>query len=180
VSVPVATRPFAFGQRPDSAAAPAAKPKLVVGIGDFAVSSNPLDVIITHALGSCIAVCIWDPSTRATGLLHFLLPESKVNKERAGTQPATFADTGIPLLFQTAYALGLDKKRCRVRLVGGAETRGGERDSFNIGKRNLQAARNGVMVHSEATGGTAPRTVTIAIDDGRLQVSTGRDVSELK
>src|SRR5690606_26008659 len=98
--------------------AAAAGGRIVVGIGEFAVSSSPDDVIVTHALGSCIAVCIWDPVVRVGGLLHFLLPESKINPERARKQPATFADTGIPLLFQTAYASGIEKKRCHVRLVG--------------------------------------------------------------
>ena len=84
----------------------------------------------------------------------------------------------------SGYKLGLDKKRCVVRLVGGAETSGGAHDSFNIGKRNLLAARNllwrnGVMVRAEATGGTVPRTVSIAVQGGQLHVSTGRDVTEL-
>ena len=30
--------------------------RLVVGIGELAVSQTPDDVIVTHALGSCIAV----------------------------------------------------------------------------------------------------------------------------
>ncbi len=93
----------------------------IVGIGEFAVSALATDTIVTHALGSCIAVCIWDPGAGVGGLLHFLLPDSAINPDRAKTQPATFANSGLPLLFQAAYSLGLDKKRCRVRLVGGAE-----------------------------------------------------------
>ena len=55
------------------------------------------------------------------GMLHFLLPEARINPERAQQQPAAFADTGIPLLFQTAYEYGLIKQRAIVQLVGGAE-----------------------------------------------------------
>ena len=46
--------------------------KLIVGIGEFAVTDQPGGSIVTHALGSCIAVCIWDPTVRVAGLLHFL------------------------------------------------------------------------------------------------------------
>ena len=155
----------------------------VVGIGEFAVSDKPGDVIVTHALGSCIAVCVWDAQAGVAGLIHFLLPESRINQQRAAEQPAAFADTGIPLVFQAAYRLGASKARMRVRLVGGAEiagdTTGG--GTFNIGRRNLLAAknvlwRNGVLIEKEEVGGRTVRTVHMTVNDGRLQISSGRDV----
>ena len=79
---------------------------MVIGIGEFAVTTSPDAEIVTHALGSCIAVCLLDPVAHVAGMLHFLLPESQLNPERAARQPATFADTGIPLLFQAAYRAG--------------------------------------------------------------------------
>jgi len=154
----------------------------IVGIGEFAVSNGAGDVIVTHALGSCIAVCIWDQHAVVGGLLHFLLPDAAVNPDRARTQPAAFANTGIPLFFQAAYALGLEKKRCRVRLVGGAEISGlGGANSLNVGKRNLLAARNilwrnGVLIESEATGGGIPRSVALRVADGKIDVTSGRDL----
>jgi len=159
--------------------------RLVVGIGEFAVTRQPGASIVTHALGSCIAVCIWDPAARVAGLLHFLLPDSKINPERARVQVGTFADSGIPALFQEAYKLGLDKKRCEVRLAGGAEIAASASPSnLQVGKRNILAARNllwrnGVMIRAEATGGAIPRTVRISVDDGRVEVSTGRDIALL-
>lgn len=70
----------------------------VIGIGELAVSRTPSLTIATHAVGSCIAVCIFDPIAAVAGMLHFLLPESAINPERASRHPAVFADTGIPLL----------------------------------------------------------------------------------
>lgn len=153
--------------------------RLVVGIGEFAVSNRKDDVIITHALGSCIAVCIWDPTNFVAGLLHFLLPDSRINPQRAKDQPAAFADTGIPMLFQAAYQQGLQKSRCMVRLVGGAEV-AGSGATFDIGKRNILAAknmlwRNGVLIKGEDVGGKAVRTVNLFVGDGRLQITSGRE-----
>jgi chemotaxis protein CheD len=154
----------------------------VVGIGEFVVSGVATDTLITHALGSCIAVCIWDGTAMVGGLLHFLLPDAALNADRAREQPAMFANTGLPLLFQAAYSLGLDKKRCRVRLVGGAEVAGmNGPGALNVGKRNLLAARNilwrnGLFVEGEATGGTIPRTVALRLNDGKLDVTSGRDL----
>lgn len=150
--------------------------RVIVGIGEWAVTGDGTP-IVTHALGSCIAVCLWDPVVRVSGLLHFLLADSRINRERAAHQPGTFADTGIPALFQAAYQGGASKARCRVWIVGGADTRnsGTPESPLEVGKRNILAAknllwRNGVLLQGEEVGGTAPRNVTVA--GGRVIVTT--------
>ena len=161
------------------------KKRIVVGIGEFAVSNDKSSVIVTHALGSCVAVCLWDPEAKVAGLIHVLLPDSRINPERAQGQPAAFADTGIPLLFRTAYDYGVQKKRCQVRLVGGADvTKIGAGGDATVGKRNILAARsllwkNGVMVQREAVGGTEARTVTLHVGDGAVHVTSGRDTIQV-
>lgn len=157
----------------------------VVGIAECAVSNIPGDQIVTHALGSCIAACIWDEESGVGGLLHFLLPDSSINPQRASRQPATFADTGLPLLLNRAYALGLSKPRCRVRLVGGAELNGqaDEPGALRMGRRNVLAARSilwrhGFLIQSEATGGAVPRTVTLSLTDGRVAITSGGTLIE--
>lgn len=159
-------------------------PRWVIGIGELAVSRTPSLTLSTHAVGSCIAVCIFDPVASVAGMLHFLLPESAINPERAQRHPAVFADTGIPLLFQTAYEHGLVKARAVVKLVGGAEMPQTSGGWFNTGRRNLLAARgllwrNGVFVSAEDVGGTDARTVHMSVADGRLQVFSGRTTKEV-
>jgi chemotaxis protein CheD len=162
----------------------ASKKRIVVGIGEFAVSNDRESLILTHALGSCVAVCLWDPHVRVAGLIHVLLPDSRINVDRAGQQPAAFADTGIPLLFQTAYAYGVQKKRCQVHLVGGADVTGLGAGQTAVGKRNILAARallwkNGVMLQAEAVGGRDARNVSMNVSDGRIQVTSGGREQEL-
>jgi chemotaxis protein CheD len=144
---------------------------LTVGVGDCKVSNGADSVLTTYALGSCIAVAIYDPVAGVGGLLHFMLPESSLNPDRAGQNPFVFADTGIPMLFHAAYGIGAEKRRLVVRVVGGAQVMD-ENGVFNVGKRNHLALRKifwkaGVMIHGEEVGGTESRTV-------RLEVSTGR------
>ena len=144
---------------------------LTVGVGDCKVSNGAEAVLATYALGSCIAVAIHDPVAGVGGLLHFMLPESSLNPDKASQSPFMFADTGIPLLFHAAYKLGAEKRRLVVRAAGGAQVMD-ENGVFNIGKRNHVALRKilwkaGVMVHGEEIGGTTARTV-------RLEVATGR------
>jgi chemotaxis protein CheD len=163
----------------------AASPRrLTIGIGELAVSNRPGDVIVTHALGSCIAVCVFDPVASVAGMLHFLLPAASINPERARQQPAVFADTGIPLLFQAAYDYGLTKRRSVVKLVGGADMVQTTGAAFNTGRRNALAAknllwRNGVFVSDQDVGGTGARTVHLSVVDGRLQIFNGPTYKEL-
>lgn len=150
---------------------------ITVGIADCQVSKDSESWLVTHALGSCIAVAIHDPAAKVAGLLHFMLPESGIDKERAHTRPFMFADTGIPELFHSAYALGADKKRLSVRIVGGAQV-ADPNGVFNIGKRNYLACRKilwaaGVMIHGESVGGTISRTVRLEVSTGNLLWSNG-------
>jgi chemotaxis protein CheD len=154
---------------------------LTVGISDCIISKDQDAVLATHALGSCIAVLIYDPLARVGGMLHYMLPSSGAGADGAKgvAKPFMYADTGIPLLFRTAYQAGASKERLIVTALGGAQVIQSE-DSFNIGKRNHLAMRkilwkSGVMVHHEEVGGTAPRTVHFEIGSGRIVVSSGRE-----
>jgi chemotaxis protein CheD len=146
----------------------------VVGIGDFKVSNNSADVLVTHALGSCIAVLIYDPVARVAGLLHFMLPESNLDCEKARKLPCLFADTGIPLLLQSACQLGALTSRLVVVAAGGAHMLD-PAGTFNVGQRNLLAMRDlfgnaGIAIHKEEIGGTSSRSVSIAVASGRVRL----------
>ena len=148
--------------------------QIVVGVADCQVSNQPETSITTYALGSCIAVAIHDPIAGVGGMLHFMLPESDIDRSKAERNPYMFADTGIPLLFRTAFQQGADRKRLTVRVAGGAQFLD-DKGLFNIGKRNYLAMRkilwkNGVMLHGEVVGGTVSRTVRLEIDSGKLWV----------
>src|ERR1051325_1176946 len=110
----------------------------VVLISDLRVSSDPGLVLATHALGSCIGVAAYDPLRRIGGLLHYQLPASEIDPERARHNPAMFADTGMALLLSQMSALGAAKNRLAITLAGGARMLAGT-DTFDIGRRNLTA-----------------------------------------
>ena len=134
------------------------------------VSNDPSEIIVTHGLGSCIAVLVYDPVAKVGGLLHYMLPESNLDRDKAILRPCIFADTGIPILFQSAYQLGAAKSRMVVMAVGGAQMLD-DNGTFNIGKRNHLAMRKifwkaGVIVQREEIGGNNSRTVSIEVESG--------------
>jgi chemotaxis protein CheD len=150
---------------------------LVVGISDCKVTQDADSMLITYALGSCIAVALYDPIAKVGGLLHYMLPESAIDSGKAQQNPFMFADTGIPRLFEAVKTRGADLKRTVVRLTGGAQVL----DSagvFQIGKRNYLAARRilwkaGILISAEAVGGEVSRTTRLEIATGRLWVREG-------
>jgi chemotaxis protein CheD len=156
---------------------------LIVGVGDCLVSNDSQGILVTYALGSCIAILIHDSVAGVGGLLHYMLPESSIDVSKAQQRPFMYADTGIPLLFQTAYKLGAEKSRLYVAAVGGAQVMD-PNGTFNIGKRNHLAMRKifwkaGVMVKAEEVGGTDSRTVRLEIATGRILLRQGEEEREL-
>jgi len=144
--------------------------KHIVGVSDMKLSSTPGDIIVTHALGSCIGVAIHDERNGVGGLLHYMLPLSKVDKKKAERNPFMFGDTGIPLLFTEAYKLGAQKSNIRVVIAGGAQVFK-EKDFFDVGNRNIVIARkmfwrNHVMIATEHVGGHIPRTMYLEVGSG--------------
>lgn len=156
----------------------------IIGIAEMQVSADTHEVLVTYSLGSCIGLVIYDPQARVGGILHYMLPDSSLDPLRAKEKPAMFADTGIPLLFKSAYMLGLEKRRARVVLVGGAQILD-DSGYFNIGKRNYAMARkilwrNNVLVDAEDVGGRVNRTVYLDMATGKTMVkSPGQELKEL-
>lgn len=151
----------------------------VVAVGDCIVAHGPDTSLVTYALGSCLAVSIYDPVARVGGLLHLMLPESGAAAGQVVEFPFRYADTGTPLLFRMAYGMGAEKKRLRVSVAGGAAVVE-DHGLFNIGKRNMLALRKilwraGVLIHAEDVGGNFSRTVRLDLDTGKLWIRSAGD-----
>jgi chemotaxis protein CheD len=149
--------------------------QIVIGISDCQVSADPAATLVTYALGSCIAVMLYDPIRRAAGMLHFMLPESSLDRTKASANPFMFADTGIPTLLERFGAS--DRKRLQVRLAGGAQVLDPQ-NVFAIGRRNYLAARKelwkfGLFISGEAVGGELSRTVRLDVADGKSWLREG-------
>jgi chemotaxis protein CheD len=148
--------------------------EIVVRIADMKVSNNPEATLVTHALGSCLGICVYEPQLKVGGLLHFMLPDSRISPQKAKAKPYMFGDVAIPLLFKEIYALGATKKALKVKLVGAAHVLD-HTDKFNIGKKNHLMARklffkNGVRVAVEEVGGNTHRTVRMDVATGQVTV----------
>jgi len=150
--------------------------RVVIGVGDMAVSNNTQVILSTYALGSCIGVVAYDPYAKAGGILHIMLPESSISPDKAMRQPAMFADTGLPRFFKELGTLKAERSHLRLYVAGGASVISGN-DPFKIGERNARAtadflAKNGFSVMKAQTGGTINRTVHLEMSTGIVTLKT--------
>jgi chemotaxis protein CheD len=157
--------------------------KHTIGISDMKFSNNPGDVLVTHALGSCIGIAIYDPVHVVGGMIHYMLPMSSIDKDKAAKNPLMFGDTGIPLLFQEIYKYGSIKSDLRIVMAGGANIFQNT-EFFDIGNRNITIARklfwkNNVMISAENIGGNIPRTLYLEIGSGRAWFTSNSTSYEL-
>lgn len=145
-----------------------------VGIADMVVAKGRDKQIVTHALGSCIGLTIFDPVAGVGGLLHYML-DRPISGKLATDQPAAmFALTGVPALFKEAYELGASKERLIVCAAGAAEMLGGA-GGLQIGKRNQMMLRkllwkNGITLAAEDTGGSDARTMRLDLNTGVVEI----------
>jgi len=142
------------------------------------IAATPGDVLVTHALGSCLGIAAFDPQAGIGGLLHVMLPAAAINPDKARTQPFMFVDCGVPEFFRGLIACGAVKTRLVVKVAGGACVQsGGGEDRFAIGKRNYLTLRklfwrNGIFIANEDIGGVQPRTMYLEIGSGRVWLNT--------
>ena len=158
--------------------------KYIVGVADMKVACGCDDVVVTHALGSCLGLAIHDPRAKVGGLLHVMMPLSNVNPDKAKANPYMFVDTGVPAFLNALYAAGVVKSRMSVKVAGGANVHESQNDRFVIGKRNYGVLKkilwkNSVLIDAEDVGGSRPRTVRLRIDTGQVFMSTAGKETEL-
>jgi chemotaxis protein CheD len=150
--------------------------RVVIGVGDMAVSNNRGTILSTYALGSCIGLIAFDPVAQCGGILHLMLPEASVSPQKAISQPAMFADTGLPMFFKALIGLRAERSRLRLCIAGGASVLAGQ-DPFKIGERNTRATmdfikQNQLSVAHSDTGGTISRTVHLELSTGTVNLHT--------
>jgi chemotaxis protein CheD len=156
---------------------------LVVGVGGLAVSNDQAAILTTYSLGSCLGITIYDPVTRAGGMLHAMLPDSSINSHKAAGQPSLFVDTGLGALFRATYALRAEKRRLQICVAGGAQFLD-KAGVFNIGQRNYACLAQLLFQHqlkilAEDVGGLVSRTIHLHMDTGEVRLKrSGQNVEE--
>jgi chemotaxis protein CheD len=143
----------AFRELEDEAAPPAEGDAATVYLNPGQVFASADDCTISTILGSCVAVCLFDPVRRVGGANHYLLP-LHAPRENAS---ARYGNVAIDQLVARLGALGCRPQDLVAKLFGGAsllriETRAPRE---TLGAQNVQVAR----------GALAALRIPVAVED---------------
>ena len=134
--------------------------------GQVFVSPDPTEV--TTILGSCVAVCVFDPVLHLGGTNHYVLPHWAGN----GLSSARFGNVAVRSLIDKMLALGGRKADLQAKVFGGAcvvaAFRGREE---HLGTKNADLAlrtlrQEGIPVVADDVGGRRGRKVIFQTDTG--------------
>jgi chemotaxis protein CheD len=132
-------------------------------------------VLITHGIGSCVAIGLYDPINKIAGLAHCMLPDSKETKDNSNS--AKFVDTATLKLINDMLCLGAEKSLLEAKVAGGASMFPSKDNSNRrgIGDRNIEAAVNilamlGIPIVERCVGNIFARSVEFFVDDGYFNV----------
>ncbi len=156
---------------------------ITVGISDMKISNQPSEILITYSLGSCVGLSLYDPVAGVGGLIHSMLPMSKIDLVKAEREPCMFVDTGFPTLLNAMFELGASKKNMVAKVAGASQIMD-EQGLFKIGERNYTLLRkllwkNNILVSGEDVGGCLPRTMSLHIQNGITTIKKSGQEQEL-
>lgn len=123
--------------------------------------------LISTVLGSCVAVCLWDPLTRVGGMNHYLLPMGKGLR---------YGNEAMSRLLEDMTARGASLSRMVAKVFGGACVIPGFTGTRKaIGTQNIDAAlqflaANAIPIRGEQTGGARGRKLLFHTGTGRAYV----------
>lgn len=157
--------------------------KHTIGIAEIKVTDQPGDILITYSLGSCMGLTLYDPVAGVGGMIHCMLPLSKIDAVKAEAKPGMFVDTGVVHLLKEVFDLGAKKATLEAKVAGCAQLLD-EKKLFNIGERNYVLVRkvlwkNDILIAGEDVKGTVSRTLTLYMDSGRTTVKIKGKEKEL-
>jgi len=123
---------------------------------------------IATLLGSCVAVCLFDPKLKLGGMNHFLLP-SKTSSANADTDVILNGDYAMEVLANGLYSKGANKSRLVAKAFGGGTIVSSIR--MAIGERNAQFAqewleREGIPLIASDFSGPWSRKVVFVPETG--------------
>jgi len=130
---------------------------------------------VTTVLGSCVAVCLWDPLRRIGGINHYLLP--LWNGE--GLPTPRYGNIAIDALLERMLTLGAARSGLQAKVFGGAAMWENSNGLLAVGERNIalarrQLERQGIPVVAADVGGDSGRKIIFETATGSVLLRRNR------
>jgi chemotaxis receptor (MCP) glutamine deamidase CheD len=143
--------------------------EVTIYAGGVHVSDEP--IVIRTLLGSCVAVCLFDPLKRVGGMNHFMLPRGRSDESDA----SRFGVHAMDLLIGAMLKLGADRRRCVAKIFGGGHVIDAQESIIDVAGQNVAFARSflatdGLPIVGQDVGGDRPRVVRFLPHTGQAFV----------
>ncbi|MCX8123257.1 MAG: chemotaxis protein CheD [Spirochaetes bacterium] len=155
------------------------KPLKVLYPGDCYVSNK--DEYIGTLLGSCVAVCLYDPVNKVGGMNHFVLPGKVVQKHTKHKMTVDDDEQKELLKYGTRAIENLiaqmeqygQRKNIVAKIFGGGKVLDYQTTQYGICNMNVRIAKillemADIPIVSEDVGGTVARKVVFDVESGRV------------
>lgn len=134
------------------------------------------DHIIALALGSAVAVCLYDKTAKVGGVIHTLFSCGNRGAIK-GADALSYVESALDLLLDELEGMGYNKTFGWAKIIGGAQIFSLTNTTGDIGRNNVTAARKwlrekNIRIQSEDTGDNFGRTVHFYLADGSVEVET--------
>jgi chemotaxis protein CheD len=160
--------PFSHPQPGAHAPDVGAREQVYLHAGQLVTAATP--TAITTVLGSCVAVCLYDPTAGVGGMNHFLLP-LHVERERS----ARFGTVAVPQLVEAVVRAGGSRGALVAKVFGGASVIAAARNGRKLGEENAELALRlledaRIPVLDRDVGGNRGRKLVFLADEGTAWV----------
>lgn len=135
--------------------------------GNIFVSKEPH--LVTTVLGSCISVCLFDPSVAIGGINHYMLPLWNGD----GLASPRYGNIAITRLLERMEGLGCKKARLQAKVFGGGEVLRITMGSINVSERNVIFAKDmldelKIPIIAIDVGGNTGRRIVMNTGNGKI------------
>ena len=143
------------------------KKEVSIHIGECHVSREP--TVIRTLLGSCVAVCLFDPVTRVGGMNHILLPgQADLQHYDA---PTRYALNAMDLLITDIMKLGGNRHHLTAKVFGGGNIIPSISEEFGMGQKNIAFVLEflrieNIRITGQDLGGFDSRRIYFHTDSG--------------
>ncbi len=125
---------------------------------------------VVTILGSCVAVCLWDPVLQIGGINHFMLPLWNGQ----GLASPRYGNIAIEKLLDKMLFLGSRRQDIKAKVFGGGEVIETSINQFRIGKRNIELAKEllqelKIPIISSSVGGKYGRKILFYTQTGEVR-----------
>jgi chemotaxis protein CheD len=127
------------------------------------------EYIVTKILGSCVAVCLWDPVLNIGGINHYML--ALWNGE--GLPSPKYGNIAITKLIEKMLGLGSRKENLKAKVFGGGEVLQSSSGILNVSQRNIELAKKmleeeKIPILSSDLGGNQGRKLKFNTETGKV------------